>query len=981
MTADARTEPLPRVLPWATLALTVYLVLRAVGGLLTEVQLASGSTFGDLEGLASGLSLDFVADTRALLAVWQAAAQTPATAALIAWTTRAYTFADLLFMAAYAMLLIRLGARVRGHVPAYASRDGWSRLRIWAHDVRLPYLVLAAVGFDLLEDVARLVMVERTVAGWSVPTWLVWASWVCTTLKFAALGAFAVFLVVLLLDTGRLKVWLRNGGWALWRLRVAVVAVALYAALLLLDPTGQARDLVRRWVGGPADLVAGVLTVLAAAVLGLAAWLLTRRLVLAEHAPDPARHEVTWAIWLFVAAAAAAFCALAFGWIELWATAAVLAGLLLLGLLWRTRVDQEQRDRLVEAAQASRAGDAAAPETGHVLAARRTARFLAIVPLVTLLLLTAAAYAPALVVLPLSGESDSFRFVVACVLTGLSLIGTPLVAMGGWALLRSWDGAVDQRPDPFERKYLFSIIGLAVAVAAAFTGAVRGVAYVGAICFIGLFLAALMIALGEAQRWSETHAAPPGLLVLGFTRVPVAALLVGVLLLASFWLGDGSEHAVHRQRDVAVARTGLSLDDAFSAWAAANCAGSGHSGQTVPLYLVAAPGGGLRAAYWTSSALTGLFGADRQRAVDGCPGAAAADRIFAMGGASGGSLGVLAYEADLAGTRTATWYDEQLGRQDYLTDGLTWMLTVDLARGYAGYGGQDRARRLEDDLARHVTGLDADFLGGQWGTGRTPLMLLTGTQAESGCRLNIAGLRLTDADARAAGGTCATLGTGAARSDAPVTTDLLDFLCDPDGTHPQSISRATAAVLSARFPYVSPSGHLYGCDTMRGQKTAIVDGGYAEDTGIGMLLALWPRLATLIATHNAATGNARIVPVLIEIDNGYAQVAAPRAAGRTIEGLVPPSTKAKPDELDDRAMEQLAGSTFTGPVPGLSASCDVADGQGRFLVISPRTSPGLPAPLAWTLSSLAVDDLRAQLGTALADPGASRVAAGFPSCA
>ncbi|NUR25119.1 MAG: hypothetical protein HOV83_04600, partial [Catenulispora sp.] len=120
MTGDTRTEPLPRLLPWATLALTCYLVLRAVGGLLTEVQLASGAAFGDLEGLASGPSLDFVGDTRALLAVWQAAAQSPATAALIAWTARAYTFVDLLLIFAYAMLLIRLGKRVHRHLPAYA---------------------------------------------------------------------------------------------------------------------------------------------------------------------------------------------------------------------------------------------------------------------------------------------------------------------------------------------------------------------------------------------------------------------------------------------------------------------------------------------------------------------------------------------------------------------------------------------------------------------------------------------------------------------------------------------------------------------------------------------------------------------------------------------------------------------------------------------------------------------------------------------
>ena len=140
----------------------------------------------------------------------------------------------------------------------------------------------------------------------------------------------------------------------------------------------------------------------------------------------------------------------------------------------------------------------------------------------------------------------------------------------------------------------------------------------------------------------------------------------------------------------------------------------------------------------------------------------------------------------------------------------------------------------------------------------------------------------------------------------------------------------------------------------------MVDGGYADNTGLGMLLSLWPRLERLIAQHNATPGNATIVPVLLEVDNHYAQVAAPAEPGRTVEMLVPPSTKDRPDKLDDRAMEAQAAGTFTGALPGSKQECDIAPANGRFARIGPRTSPGLPAPLAWTLSRLATDDLTEQ---------------------
>jgi hypothetical protein len=261
-------------------------------------------------------------------------------------------------------------------------------------------------------------------------------------------------------------------------------------------------------------------------------------------------------------------------------------------------------------------------------------------------------------------------------------------------------------------------------------------------------------------------------------------------------------------------------------------------------------------------------------------------------------------------------------------------------------------------------------------------MLLTGTRAESGCRMNLGGLRLTNAWAHIDESTCTAARYGTGQSDPAATSDLLDSLCGVHaGSRPESLSYATAALLSARFPYVSPSGQLYGCDRpgeANGVPTAIVDGGYAENTGVGTLLDLWPKLEPLIAKHNAQTvehlgadpaaRNAVVVPFLVEVDNHYAQVAAPTEPAATIELLIPPSTKNRPDRLDDAVMEARAAATFQGPVPGTQVPGTLNSESGRYLKISPHTSPGLPAPLAWTLSRLATDDLAAQRTEALQKP-------------
>jgi hypothetical protein len=995
-TSPAVTRRLLRVMPFGVLGFVLYLVLHTIGSLLNEVQLASDASFGGLGKVATGLSPGAIDTTQSLLATWSEASADPQRHNLIAWTSRAYTAIEYIFLISYAVVLVGVWLVMRLQLPDGAGRDpgGLNRLRQLAHWRYAWIFAVGAAAADAVQNSIRFFIVEETVARNPVPNWVIGVAWGFDLLKVALIALSIVLIVVLLFETRKVGTWLRVSLTALWRLRLAVVAVGLYATLLLVDPTGQTTDLARRWSDDATGLVAAVLAFASSILLGLSIWLYSRRVVLSESPQRPTR--VPWTPILLGVVVVAVALGRLLHWTESYAIAIVAGAVALLGLLVSRRplTGEKNMDEAVANAQAERSKVAGNPPMDEAGAVRHATRVLAVLAPLTILLLAATAYAPVMIVLPLSHQERTGVFDLAVALVVIAVLGAPLATMGAFALLRSWDGEVTDVPLELEGRYIVGGIAAAVALALSITGAQLHWPAVDGFLVTATFLAAVMLALGEAQRWAETHSAPSGMIGIGFTRMPVALLLVGSLLLASFAFNDGSDHNVHRQGTLpgglstADGQTGITLTTAFQQWIDANCAGAGHAGTQVPMYFVTAPGGGLRAAYWTASTLSDLFGPDRSGLVPNCPGTAPADRIFAMGGASGGSLGVLSYEAGLTGQRSSTWFDSQLGRPDFLTDPLSWMLTTDLGRAFLGYGGQDRAQRLEASFARNVTGLDSDFFAGTYGLGgRTPLMMLTGTQVESGCRLNVSGLRLTSVNSRSDGIGCAGLGQGADQSNAARTTDVLDVVCSADGTTPESFSKATAALLSARFPYVSPSGQLYYCVNKPNEQTgstAIVDGGYAENTGIGMLLSLWPRLEPLIIAHNEKAGNATIVPVFIEVANDYAQVAAATQRSRTAEGLVPPVTQNRPSQLDSRAMEQTAAATFTGPVPGVTGGCDLTPGSGRFLVISPLTSPGLPAPLAWTLSQVAVDDLTAQRQSAVAQPGPQAVriwADGHVSCA
>ena len=101
----------------------------------------------------------------------------------------------------------------------------------------------------------------------------------------------------------------------------------------------------------------------------------------------------------------------------------------------------------------------------------------------------------------------------------------------------------------------------------------------------------------------------------------------------------------------------------------------------------------------------------------------------------------------------------------------------------------------------------------------------------------------------------------------------------------ESMAVSTAALLSARWPYISPSG-LLPCKDPR---VSVVDGGYTDGNGTQGVLELWQQLEPLVARYNASQTSRRVVPVLAVIDNHYRSESAPPHYGNVGELLVPPT--------------------------------------------------------------------------------------------
>jgi hypothetical protein len=381
----------------------------------------------------------------------------------------------------------------------------------------------------------------------------------------------------------------------------------------------------------------------------------------------------------------------------------------------------------------------------------------------------------------------------------------------------------------------------------------------------------------------------------------IPILSIGAALSLLLNLRDWNDnHAVQRLPTNATPTPDTTVASAFRAWYATRVDRARYAGP-YPVFVVATEGGGIRAAYFTASLLAELQ--------DRCP--AFAHHLFAVSGVSGGSVGAAVFAATVASrprydtaaaaaaacggvaadSTFAHVAHEMLGR-DLLSPVVATWLNVDVfQRGvlplfcFPRLWCTDRARALEDGLER---GWDAATAHDPPNAGRfaapfaalrahpdVPLPLFNSTLVGTGDRALVTTL-------------------GRLEADSVPTLRALDSTL--------AVRVSTAAVLGARFPYVTPEGVI----RRDGATYRLVDGGYFDDSGVTTA-----RQVADAIDSSTAGGAVRVVVL------HFAFEAPPR--GRTRPGTAA-ADSAQRERAADSARVRVRGSAFaevTTPVVAL----------------------------------------------------------------
>lgn len=493
------------------------------------------------------------------------------------------------------------------------------------------------------------------------------------------------------------------------------------------------------------------------------------------------------------------------------------------------------------------------------------------------------------------------------------------------------------------------------------------VVLLGAMLFAGFAAAAVIFA--EKTR-------PPKLIAaFQLKRTPVFLFMLAWVAAAGV-AATGAANEVPLIVKAGVEHDRVVVGDVWDRWVAANASDPSEE-EAIPLVFIAASGGGIRAAAWTSYVMDCVFVGSV--ADSGCvPQTDARSSIVLTSGVSGGSLGIASWAASVvnpdAVSGSTDWVKDHLG-DDYLAGAMAWLLLVDTPRSFVGFGPsiRDRAEILEQAFEQSWPGDGTSLLSegifDVWEHRRdVPLMVFNGTSVNDPCRFNSSVLTAT---AHTEGSTCTSLevfeGRERAVEDAATlaaTKDLVDFLC-PD----QDVRVSTAALLSARFPVISPTGRVGGSLGDCGEEPEAafsVDGGYLEGSGAGTVTEVAQRLESNIDAWNQSH-DACIVPFMIQIDNGYENPGAAPLGASPIEVLVPIRTLISSQFGRIAHAREQAAIEFDRPFEIGGAPVEILAASGtpitsRYARITTRAHPGVQAPLGWTLSDASFDDLQSQLG-------------------
>ncbi|MGR0318772.1 hypothetical protein [Agromyces sp. ZXT2-3] len=831
------------------------------------------------------------------------------------------------------------------------------------------------------------------------------------TLKCALVVLLGIF--VLRDALARRVIWtaVRRLAQALWLHRLSTVLVLALAVLTCIPTEGvldQLPDLQRRWAQVDLDPTAGLHMawgLIAIAIAVLCAWALgrarTRALASGVRGFDvtkvePHRKHALWwlapiIVWLVLWGSTGW---LTGAWLPGWAAIAFLAVPALVMLTWLLWWDAGWRitprpDRLDRARWAWLTGDAIAVA----------------IPVIAGLGLVRSFTAPVFAGQLRYESGLTYPFSVVLLLLGLAMaVGSPWLLRWRWHVPLLLDPTVRVDADagvPRRRRIHLMVIVLGFVAGLAFLALigllpVQTAALFGAPALAVLLLTAWGAVLGAFTVVLQDHPPAPVFRFLRLRADPVLTLAITIPLIWAIIAPviGADDPGLHGTRTGAVANGGDAaaareadtsfedqVDDRLDQLATSGCTARVGDAEFTPALVVVAEGGGIRAAYWTARALDQLRGP-----VDDADCMSAS--VLASSGVSGGSVGL----AVAATERRSAKELEALAGPDAVGTGAASLLVGDLVASVTGlrmpsnvageWAWRDRASLIEGIWVDSVNGLEETVALDE--PGRVGIPVLNSTDIRSKCKVLVSNGLTTEAGPSPA--PPSTSGAAGAAPDADAEAAAAAVEADPSvgcempATAPAAslpvasacfseMDWATAAMLSARFAVITPAARMPGESVCGDASMQLVDGGYAEPTGLGTAADLAPVIADRIAAWNRQHPNADpIVPILVYLRNSAGYDLRRSLEDVTAEPLVPlvgyPAlTKASTEQAlrqrataafvtigeEDRAgaavIEEVQDCANDGCLPGLE------------VIVAPSTVPAVMPPLGWALSGFSIESL------------------------
>lgn len=997
-------------------AVVCFLTLQELDGLLTRMRPAEGVASYSMADLPT-LFPPFASDGAELQVVetWRGAPTAGGVVASAADVVGRYVAVDSVFAVLYGALLLVAIAWLKPRVRRVRTDQGEERFRksVAESTLRIAQaVVVAMVIADLAENALQLWYFAAV--GDGMPA-------VVAVMRFAKavkFGALVLIVVTFALALRQLRVNGQGTGASiagtLRVLRVHVLVVLLLFVLVMVPE--QAADVIRRWGTDPSTGRASAADafVLAVVVWATAAWLVAsqrRELtgptrwwnLIGERPAD--RRLLSGRLTVRIGAAF-----LAVGAVFMWTGHGI--GIMILGafvtavgVLSVTLDAFAEQSTVLAQPDAGRSSPSPRGESTVLLPQLLAAAIPAMLGLAGLrALIGEAVYGKAGIVTPLMATSIGFVF------------GGVAMYVATDRLSRYLEGPARDATDVSARKLTKrqprtdtaaltrkgrgdprTFVATAVAAFGFFYAVWRWITVIvdpiavaqsrGLLALVLAFLLGAGLVMGFVVLVFD-HAPPPSAMTaVGFNHVPIVAIIVvWALTVSAFDAGGFHDVRVIPADD---ADDPVEVADAWAEWLADQqpAARDDERRPALPVVFVSASGGGIRAAYWTALVMDCLFAMEPVGDTDVCPQGEQDNgrSVFVASGVSGSALGLAAYAAHVStGQPKNDWVDTTLGG-DFLSATMARMLYYEVPRTLLGYATgpgattSDRGDVMEQSWERAWPPTDARSctgalpVGGPLAQGMQqllthdecadlPMLLLSGATVD-GCRFHVTPLRTAvghsvtdDCDdlddlVTAAPGVLPVVSTGA--------QDLSAYLC-PD----TDVRLSTAALLSARFPFVSPSARVEECDGS--SHRYVIDGGYIDASGGAAIDDIHDAVAGRIAEFNRTNGDACLAPILVQIDNGYADVAAAPTGRRPNELRVPLIGGQTAYGARSIRARSAAAASFVGAPPGtddltIEFDDEISTLDGRVFHIVPRAHPGPQAPLGWVLSDQSRLDLQRQL--------------------